>query len=39
MSCHEEIIDFVKCHPMPSPDDEGGDAFWHKVIKRMEEKE
>jgi hypothetical protein len=27
----EEIRDFVKCHPMPSPDDEEGDKFWKKV--------
>ena len=31
----EEIRDFVKCHPMPSPDDEEGDTFWKKVIDRM----
>ena len=24
---NEEIRDFVKCHPMPSPDDEEGDKF------------
>ena len=31
----EEIRDFVRCHPMPSPDDEEGDKFWKKVIDRM----
>ena len=31
----EEIRDFVKCHPMPSPDDEGGEQFWKKVIDRL----
>ena len=31
----EEIRDFVKCHPMPSPDDEEGEKFWKKVIDRM----
>ena len=31
----EEIRDFVKCHPMPSPDDEEGDKFWKKVINRL----
>ena len=35
----EEIRDFVKCHPMPSPDDEEGEKFWKKVIDRMEEAE
>lgn len=35
----EEIRDFVKCHPMPSPDDEGGDDFRRKVIDRMKENE
>ena len=25
----------VKCHPMPSPDDEEGDKFWKKVINRL----
>ena len=23
----EEIRDFVKCHPMPAPDDEEGEKF------------
>ena len=36
---HEEIRDFVKCHPMPSPDDEEGDKFWKNVIDRMKEAE
>ena len=36
---YEEIRDFVKCHPMSLPDDEDGDAFWHKVIDRMKEKD
>ena len=36
---NEEIRDFVKCHPMPSPDDEEGDKFWKKVIDRMKEAE
>ena len=31
----EEIRDFVRCHPMPSPDDEEGDKFWKKVINRL----
>ena len=31
----EEIRDFVKCHPMPSPDDEEGEQFWKKVIDRL----
>ena len=37
----EEIRDFVKCHLMPSPDDEEGDKFWKKmiVIDRMKEAE
>ena len=35
----EEIRDFVRCHPMPSPDDEEGDKFWKKVIDRMKDNE
>ena len=35
----EEIRDFVRCHPLPSPDDEEGDKFWTKVIDRMKEAE
>ena len=35
----EEIKEFVRCHPMSLPDDEDGDAFWHKVIDRMKEKD
>ena len=35
----EEIRDFVKCHPLPSPDDEEGETFWKKVIDRMKEAE
>ena len=35
----EEIGHFVKCHPMPSPDDEEGDTIWKKVIDRMKEAE
>ena len=31
----EEIRDFVRCHPMPSPDDEEGEKFWKKVIDRL----
>ena len=31
----EEIRDFVKCHPMPSPDDEEGEYWWFKVIDRL----
>ena len=31
----EGIRDFVRCHPMPSPDDEEGDKFWKKVINRL----
>ena len=33
----EEIRDFVRCHPMPSPDDEEGDTFWKKAINRLKE--
>ena len=36
---YQEIREFVRCHPMSLPDDEDGDAFWHKVIDRMKEKE
>ena len=35
----EEIKDFVKCHPMPLPDDEEGEKHWKKVIDRMKEAE
>ena len=35
----EEIRDFVRCHPMPSPDDDEGHKFWKKVIDRMKEAE
>ena len=35
----EEIRDFVRCHPMPSPDDEEGDKLWKKVIDRMKDNE
>ena len=35
----EEIRDFVRCHPMPSPDDEEGEKFWKKVIDRMKDNE
>ena len=35
----EEIRDFVRCHPMPSPDDEEGGKFWKKVIDRTKEAE
>ena len=31
----EEIRDFGKCHPMPSPDDEEGEYWWFKVIDRL----
>ena len=31
----EEVRDFVRCHPMPSPDDKEGEQFWKKVIDRM----
>ena len=31
----EETIDFVRCHPLPSPDDEGGKQLWKKVIDRL----
>ena len=31
----EEIRHFVKCHPMPSPDDEEGEYWWFKVIDRL----
>ena len=27
----EEIRDFVKWHPMPSPDDEEGEKFWFRM--------
>ena len=32
---YEEVRDFVRCHPMPSPDDKEGEQFWKKVIDRM----
>ena len=35
----EEIRDFVRCHPMPLPDDEEGEQFWKKVIDRMKDNE
>ena len=35
----EEIREFVRCHSMSLPDDEDGDAFRHKVIDRIKEKE
>ena len=35
----EQIRDFVKCHPMPSPDEEEGDKFWKNVINRLKEAE
>ena len=35
----EEIRDFVRCHPMPSPDDEEGEKDWKKVIDRMKDNE
>ena len=35
----EDIRDFVKCHLMPSPDDEEGETCWKKVLDRMKEKE
>ena len=31
----EDIRDFVRFHPMPSPDDEEGGKFWKKVINRL----
>ena len=31
----EEIWDFVKCHPMPSPYDEEGFKFWMNVGDRL----
>ena len=31
----EAIRDFVRCHPVPSPDDEEGETFWKKVIDRL----
>ena len=31
----EDIRDFVKCHPMPSPDDEEGEQFWKKAIDNI----
>ena len=36
---HEEIRDFVRCHPMLSPDDEEGEKYWKKVIDRMKDNE
>ena len=27
--------DFVKCHPMPSPDDKEGEYWWFKVTDRL----
>ena len=35
----EEIRGFVKCHPMPSPDDEEGNKFRRKVFDRLTEAE
>ena len=35
----EKIIDFVRCHPMPTPDDEEGEKNWKKVIDRMKDNE
>ena len=34
-----EVRDFVRCHPMPSSDDEEGEQFWKKVIDRLKEHE
>ena len=31
----EEIRDFLRCHPMPSSDDEEGGTWWFKVIDRL----
>ena len=36
---HEEIRDFVRCHPMPSPDDEEGEKKWKNEIDRMKDNE
>ena len=36
---HEEIRDFVRCHPMPSPDDEEGKKNWKNEIDRMKDNE
>ena len=30
----KEVRDFVKCHPMPSSDNEEGKRFWKEVIDR-----
>ena len=35
----EDIRDFAKCHPLPSPDDEEGEKVWQKVIESMKEAE
>ena len=35
----EEMRDFVKCHPMPSPDDEEGKQLWIKVIDRLKKED
>ena len=35
----EKIIDFVRCHPMPTPDDEEGEKNWKKVVDRMKDNE
>ena len=32
---NQVIMNFVKTHPMPSPDDDDGDDFWHLVIDRF----
>ena len=29
--------DFVRCHPLPSPEDKEENKFWIKVIKMLEE--
>ena len=36
---NEEIRDFVRCHPMPTPDDEEGEKNWKKVVDRMKDNE
>ena len=35
----EENKDFVRCHPMPSPDDEEGKQLWIKVIDRLKKED
>ena len=35
----KEVRDFVKCHPMPSSDNEEGKRFWKKISDRLNDDE